>query len=79
MQELFTIGKTKQKVIGFVSKAGNTFDACLKYADEKIVFDFDNAGENKADNTQMFDDQAEMPWLHDTAQQMVMQLEAEEQ
>lgn len=45
MQELFTVGRTRQKISGFVSKAGNTFDAYLKYEDEKIQFDFDNAGE----------------------------------
>lgn len=45
MQELFTTGKTKNKIAGFISKAGNTFDTCLKYEDEKIQFDFDNPGE----------------------------------
>jgi len=42
MQELFTDGKTKDKLTGFISKTGNPFDAYLKYADEKIQFDFDN-------------------------------------
>lgn len=42
MQELFTTGKTAQKVTGFVSKAGNPFDAYLKYEEDKISFDFDN-------------------------------------
>lgn len=42
MQELFTTGKTGQKVTGFISKAGKPFDARLKYEDEKILFDFDN-------------------------------------
>ena len=45
MNELFTSGKTVHKIKGFVSKAGNTFDTCLKYEDEKIIFDFDNPGE----------------------------------
>lgn len=31
MKELLTTGKTKQKIAGFTSKAGNTFDTCLKY------------------------------------------------
>lgn len=48
MQELFTTGKTKNKVVGFVSKAGNQFDTCLKYEDERIQFDFDNPGETPA-------------------------------
>ena len=30
-----------------MSKAGNTFDSCLKYEDEKISFDFDNPGEKE--------------------------------
>ena len=50
--ELLTTGKTKKKVIGFTSKAGNVFDTCLKYEDETIKFDFDNPGEEeeKKDN-----------------------------
>ncbi len=44
IQELFANGKTKEKITGFVSKAGNSFDAYLKYADEKIQFDFGNQG-----------------------------------
>jgi DNA topoisomerase-3 len=45
MTELFTTGKTKTKVVGFVSKAGSRFDACLKFEDDRIQFDFDNPGE----------------------------------
>jgi DNA topoisomerase-3 len=41
MTELFTTGKTKNKVTGFTSKAGNVFDACLKYENEQITFDFE--------------------------------------
>ena len=44
MKELLETGKTKGKVTGFTSKAGNVFDACLKYEDERISFDFDNPG-----------------------------------
>lgn len=44
MRELLETGKTKDKVTGFVSKAGNTFDTCLKLEDARIVFDFDNPG-----------------------------------
>ena len=44
MTELFTVGRTKEKVSGFTSKAGNVFDACLKYENEQISFDFEAAG-----------------------------------
>ena len=46
MQELFETGKTKKKMTGFTSKAGNVFDTCLKFEDDRISFDFDNPGEN---------------------------------
>ena len=45
MTELLTTGKTKSKVAGFTSKAGNIFDSCLKYENGQISFDFDNPGE----------------------------------
>lgn len=44
MKELLETGKTREKVIGFTSKAGNIFDACLKFVDDRISFDFDNQG-----------------------------------
>lgn len=47
MNELLTTGKTKKKVTGFTSKAGNVFDTCLKYENEQITFDFDNPGEEQ--------------------------------
>ena len=46
IKELLETGKTKNKVIGFKSKAGNIFDTCLKYENEAISFDFDNPGED---------------------------------
>ena len=49
--ELLTTGKTKKKIIGFTSKAGNVFDSCLKYEDDTIKFDFDNPGEDTQGNT----------------------------
>lgn len=49
MQQLFSEGRTRDKVTGFVSKAGNTFDTVLKYEDERIQFDFDAKPAN-ADN-----------------------------
>ena len=45
--KLFTTGKTKKKVTGFTSKAGNVFDTCLKFENDQISFDFDNPGEEE--------------------------------
>jgi DNA topoisomerase-3 len=45
IRELLATGKTKAKVTGFTSKAGNLFDTCLKYEDDQIKFDFDNPGQ----------------------------------
>ena len=45
MQELFETGRTKKKITGFVSNAGNQFDTCLKFDGKRISFDFDNPGE----------------------------------
>lgn len=41
LEELFTEGRTKEKVSGFTSKAGNIFDACLRREGDQILFDFD--------------------------------------
>ncbi len=51
LKELFETGKTKKKITGFTSKAGNIFDTCLKYENEMISFDFDNPGESDSLNT----------------------------
>lgn len=48
IKELLATGKTRNKVLGFTSKAGNVFDACLKFEDDRIQFDFDNPGESAA-------------------------------
>lgn len=48
MRELLETGKTKEKVTGFVSKAGNSFDTCLKFEDDRIQFDFENPGSTSA-------------------------------
>jgi len=53
--ELLTTGKTKKKVVGFTSKAGNVFDTCLKYEDDTIKFDFDNPGEEEAEKDNQVD------------------------
>lgn len=64
--ELLTTGKTKKKITGFTSKAGNVFDTCLKYEDDTIKFDFDNPGEddgqseNKRDTKVDFSDSDSM-------------------
>lgn len=39
--ELISTGRTKDKVVGFTSKAGNQFDSCLKLEEDQIVFAFD--------------------------------------
>ena len=47
LRELFTSGKTRDKLTGFTSKAGNVFDARLKFEDEQIKFEFDDQEEIK--------------------------------
>ena len=72
MQQLFSEGRTRDKVTGFVSKAGNTFDTVLKYEDERIQFDFDakpaNADNGTADP---------MPWAESPMPQTSESLSAE--
>ncbi len=49
ISELLTDKRTKEKVTGFISKAGNPFDAYLKLNEEgRIVFDFE---ERQADSS----------------------------
>lgn len=47
MKRLLETGKSGYQVTGFVSKAGNTFDACLKLEDDSIRFDFEAVPEPK--------------------------------
>lgn len=63
MRELFTTGKTAGKITGFISKAGNPFDAYLKYADEKISFDFNGSSPNEASTEGPSPAQTPQPWL----------------
>lgn len=56
-KELFTTGRTKEKVTGFVSKAGNKFDAYLKFTEEGIKFDFEDAA--SAETEQSAEDKPE--------------------
>lgn len=51
IRELLETGKTKAKVVGFTSKAGNQFDSCLKLEEDQIRFDFDNPGETPAESS----------------------------
>lgn len=62
MHQLFTEGRTRDKVTGFVSKAGNSFDAVLKYEDERIQFDFD-----ARPSSDQKDAAAPMPWTEEPA------------
>lgn len=71
MQELFENGRTKGRVSGFVSKAGNSFDAYLKYEDEKISFDFDNQEERAMGAGSGIQAQ---PWLSPEAEQALAEL-----
>ena len=64
-------GRTKSRVSGFVSKAGNSFDAYLKYEDEKISFDFDNQGERVTGAGRSTEAQ---PWLSPEAEQALAEL-----
>lgn len=68
MKELFEDGRTKNKVAGFVSKAGNTFDAYLRYEDGKISFDFDRREEPPAGAGEA------QPWLSAEAEQALDEL-----
>jgi hypothetical protein len=77
VKELFETGKTKQKVTGFISKAGKPFDACLKFENERIQFDFNNQGEISApkpseDNKDSKDSDGELPWLSQMAQDAML-------
>lgn len=42
VSQLLTDGRTKEKVTGFVSKAGKPFDAYLQYTEEGLKFDFED-------------------------------------
>lgn len=50
LSELFTAGRTREKITGFTSKAGKLFDAFLKLEEGQIRFDFETEnGEVKKD------------------------------
>ena len=60
MIELLTTGKTKEKVNGFTSKAGNVFDAFLKFENDTISFDFDRVEEAAQNETSATNEQKEI-------------------
>ncbi len=85
MRELLETGRTKEKISGFVSKAGNAFEACLKFADERISFDFENPGGEQQEEASQPKSQEtgeeEMPYYDAMAEELAayqMQEEAEQ-
>lgn len=70
MRELLETGRTRDKVTGFTSRAGNTFDACLKFEQDQISFDFDAEPTNNTqqinNDTQQLND---MQQLNDVQQE----------
>ena len=85
MRELLETGRTKEKISGFVSKAGNAFEACLKFADERISFDFENPGAEQQEEASQPKSQEtgeeEMPYYDAMAEELAayqMQEEAEQ-
>ena len=75
MKELLETGKTKEKVTGFTSKAGNVFDACLKYEDERISFDFDNPGSEPQQNQETEGQSEEQTAVQENGAQQMQQAE----
>ncbi len=65
IRELLETGKTKEKVLGFTSKAGNVFDACLKYEEDRISFDFDNPGSQPTGNSGGTEEVDEKPFYEE--------------
>lgn len=55
MRELLETGRTHDKITGFTSRAGNAFDACLKFEQDQISFDFDAQPLNQATQTENVD------------------------
>jgi len=49
IMQLLKEHKTEKKVVGFTSKAGNEFDACLKWENDQISYDFENEGNGYMD------------------------------
>ncbi|MCM1183504.1 MAG: DNA topoisomerase [Roseburia sp.] len=68
MRELFEEGRTRERVSGFVSKAGSSFDAYLKYGEEKISFDFDNQEQRAGSGGEA------QPWLSPEAERTLDEL-----
>ena len=66
MRELLETGRTHDKITGFTSRAGNAFDACLKFEQDQISFDFDAQPLNQATQTENVDPVNETPQADDT-------------
>ena len=66
MRELLETGRTHDKITGFTSRAGNVFDACLKFEQDQISFDFDAQPLNQATQTENVDPVNETPQADDT-------------
>lgn len=47
--EILANGKSSKKIVGFCSKAGNIFDACLKWENGQIGYDFESEGDGFMD------------------------------
>lgn len=75
MKELLETGKTKEKVTGFISKAGNSFDTCLKFEDDRIVFDFDNSGSGAGKSAKETDERPFYEELEETSEHFTKQTE----
>ena len=49
VEEILANGKSSKKIVGFCSKAGNIFDACLKWENGQIGYDFESEGDGFMD------------------------------
>lgn len=52
IRELLEEGRTKEKITGFISKAGNPFEAYLKYDDDGLQFEFKNSAPQDSNEAQ---------------------------
>ena len=69
MRELLETGRTHDKITGFTSRAGNAFDACLKFEQDQISFDFDAQPLNQATQTEDVAPVNETPQADDTQEE----------
>ena len=69
MRELLETGRTHDKITGFTSRAGNAFDACLKFEQDQISFDFEAQPLNQATQTEDVVPVNETPQADDTQEE----------